>query len=126
MKELQLKKCLKCGAIVKIINDCQCQDCSIICCHEKMKEIKANTTDAAIEKHKPNYAVVDDQIEVTVNHVMDDDHYIEWVCLLTDDREEYVYFTSQDKPKANFAKVKTGIIYSYCNKHGLWKEEIKG
>ena len=124
MKELILKKCLKCGAIVKIVKECICDDCGIICCKEPMKEIKANSVDAAIEKHKPTYTVSNDKLVVTVNHVMEDDHYIEWICLLTDNKEEYVYFKPGDEPTANFENVAKGKIYSYCNKHSLWVTDI--
>jgi len=123
MKELVIKKCQKCGATVKVIEDCHCNDCGINCCNEPMKALKTNSTDGAIEKHKPEYTIKDDKLIVNVNHVMDSDHYIEWLCLLTDDREEYVYL--KDEPKATFDKVTNGKIYAYCNKHGLWVTEIK-
>lgn len=125
MRELVLKKCLKCGALVKVIKDCDCGDCGIKCCGEVMREVKANSTDAAIEKHKPTYTVTKDKLVVNVAHVMEDDHYIEWICLLTDNKEEYVYLLPNDKPEVVFDKVKQGTIYAYCNKHGLWETDIK-
>ncbi len=125
MKELVIKKCLKCGAIVKVIEDCHCKDCGINCCGEPMKEIKVNSSDGAVEKHKPTYTIKEDKLIVTVNHVMEDEHYIEWICLLAGDKEEYVHFKAGDTAKATFEKVKKGKIYSYCNKHGLWVTEIE-
>ena len=125
MRELILKKCNDCGAIIKIIKDCECNDCGITCCGKPMKEIRTNNVDASIEKHKPTYEYNGDLLEVTVNHVMDNDHYIEWICLLTDTTEEYVYFKPGDTPKASFKKVESGKIYSYCNLHGLWVTDIK-
>lgn len=125
MKELIIKKCLKCGAIVKVLKDCECPDCGINCCGEAMKELKTNSTDGAIEKHKPTYTVDNNKLIVNVAHVMEEDHYIEWICLVTDNKEEYVYFKPNDNPTATFDKVSKGTIYSYCNKHGLWKTEIE-
>ena len=125
MKELVIKKCLKCGATIKTIKDCECNDCGIKCCGESMKEMKANSADAAVEKHKPTYTIENDKLIVTVNHVMEEDHYIEWICLVTDDREEYAYFTYEDTPSIIFDKAYSGKIYSYCNKHGLWVTDIK-
>ena len=122
MKELVIKKCLKCNATIKVIKDCTCDNCGIKCCGEPMKEIRVNSTDGAIEKHKPTYTIQDDKIIATVNHVMD---YIEWLCLLTDNKEEYVYLNPGDEPKTIFDKVSTGKIYSYCNKHGLWVTDIE-
>ncbi len=122
--ELVIKKCNKCGALVKIINDCNCDGCGIKCCGEEMKVMKPNSTDASFEKHLPTYEIVSDKLEVTVNHVMDDDHYIEWVCLVNKDREEFVYFKPGSSAKATFEN-KKGILYAYCNKHGLWEKEVK-
>lgn len=123
MKELILKRCNRCGALIKVINDCNCNNCGIICCDEKMQEIVPNSVDASYEKHIPSYELKDDKIIVKVNHVMDDDHFIEWICFINDKTEEYVYFKSGEKATAVFEKSK-GILYSYCNKHGLWKKEI--
>ena len=125
MKELVIKKCLKCGALVKVIADCHCDNCGINCCGEPMKKLITNSTDGAIEKHKPEYTIENNELTVTVNHVMDEDHYIEWICLLTDTKEEYIYLNPKDAPKVKFNNVKTGKIYSYCNKHGLWVTDIK-
>lgn len=123
MKELIIKKCPKCGATIKVIKDCTCNDCGINCCGEQMSEVKANSADASIEKHKPIYTIENDKLVVTVNHVMDEDHFIEWVCLVANNKEEYVYL--KDEPKAIFDKVTSGKIYSYCNRHGLWITDIE-
>lgn len=124
MRELLLKKCPKCGALVKTIKDCNCKDCGIMCCNEIMKPVKSNIVDAAIEKHKPQVLIKDNKLIAEVNHVMEEDHYIEWICLLTDEKEEYVYFKPGDTPTAIFDKADKGIVYSYCNKHELWQTEI--
>ncbi len=124
MKELVIKKCFKCGALVKVLEDCNCDDCGIKCCGEAMKTIKTNSVDASVEKHKPTYELVGDKLIVNVDHVMDEEHYIEWICLLTDSKEEYIYFMPGDKPTASFGKAASGKIYAYCNKHGLWETEI--
>ena len=123
--DLSIRKCLMCGATVKVINDCNCGSCGITCCGTSMKELKANTSDGIVEKHKPTYVVDGDKLIVTVNHVMDDDHYIEWICLVTSSKEEYRYLKPGMEAKVIFDNFLTGKIYSYCNKHGLWMEEIK-
>ena len=38
-----IKKCLKCGAMVEVIDDCTCENCGIRCCGEPMVEVKANS-----------------------------------------------------------------------------------
>ena len=118
MRELILKKCNKCGSIIKVIKNGE-----IKCCGD-MIEIKPNSVDAAFEKHVPVYTVEKDKLLVQVNHVMELDHYIEWIAFITDNSEEYVFFKPGDTPIANF-KNRKGILYSYCNKHMLWMNEVK-
>lgn len=69
--ELVIKRCKSCGATVKVIEDCTCEGCGIICCNEPMEVLKPNSVDAVVEKHVPNYEKVEDEIFVTVNHVME-------------------------------------------------------
>ena len=94
---------------------------------EGMKELAANTTDAAFEKHVPAVEV-GEEIVVRVGevaHPMIDVHYIEWVALVTEERGLEVKFLKPgDAPVASFPKAKGGAAYAYCNLHGLWKKEF--
>ena len=85
--ELIIKKCKSCGATVKVINDCNCNGCGIVCCGEPMEKLVPNSVDAAVEKHVPTYEKVGDEIIVTVNHVMEEEHFIEWVCMVEENKE---------------------------------------
>ena len=116
-----LIRCNKCGKILNVIKNSSSET---ICCGEPMVEIKANSVDAAFEKHVPNYEVNGDKIIVRVNHVMDEDHYIEWVAMNSKDRFEKVMFKPGDEPVAEFAYIPGSTIYSYCNKHSLWQKDV--
>ncbi len=120
-KELILKKCNKCDTLIKIIK----KDTSIICCEEEMHIVKPNSVDASFEKHIPTYTVSGNKITVCVNHVMDIDHYIEFITMITDNKEETYYFNPNDKLEVQFEYIKGSKLYSYCNKHGLWVCEVK-
>lgn len=123
-KELVIRKCKHCGAVVKVLEECNCQ-CGFVCCGEKMDVLVPNSVDAAVEKHVPNYEVKDGKIFVTVNHVMDDDHYIEWISIVFDDKEVTTYFNPGEEPTAHCKYVPGSTIYAYCNKHGLWKKDVE-
>lgn len=124
MRELVIRKCNHCKAVVKVLEDCNCK-CGIVCCGEEMKLVKANETDGAKEKHIPSYEVKDDEIIVEVNHVMDEDHYIEWIAAISENDEYIKYLKPGMKPKAKFKYQPGMILYSYCNKHLLWKKEVE-
>ena len=121
---MKIRKCYKCGALVKVFHDCPSDECGIICCNEKMSLLKANTADAAAEKHVPEYEIVGDKIIARVNHVMEEDHYIEWIAYSYDHKEIFAYLKPGEKAEVEFEYVKGAVIYSYCNKHGLWSKEI--
>lgn len=116
-----IKKCLKCGNIVKSFKE----DARIRCCDNEMKNIIPNSVDASMEKHVPNYKVVEDEIFVTVNHPMDKEHYIEWVALVSDNQEYITYLYPEQNAECRFKYIPGSTIYSYCNKHELWKNDVK-
>ena len=123
-KELLIKKCLKCGALVKVLEDCHCEGCGIKCCGEEMKALVPNSVDAAVEKHVPTYEVKDGKIFAKVNHVMEEEHFIEWISIVFDDKEVTKYFKPGDEPTLHCKYVPGATIYAYCNKHGLWKKDV--
>ena len=114
------KKCLKCGELVYVLKD----KCTLMCCNEEMVEVIPNSVDTAIEKHVPEYVIDGDKIIVTVNHVMEEDHFIEWIAI-ENDKEFFIRKLSpKDEPKVIFDYIPDATIYSYCNKHSLWAKEI--
>ncbi|NMA50539.1 MAG: desulfoferrodoxin Dfx [Mollicutes bacterium] len=121
---MKLKKCFKCGLLLKEMGECSLKNCDVICCNEKMKNLKANTTEASFEKHIPNYEIVGDSIIVTVDHVMEEDHFIEWIACSHENKENFVYLNPGEKAEAEFEYAKGTVIYAYCNKHYLWSAEI--
>lgn len=100
--ELKIKKCDSCGALVKVIEDCNCDNCGIQCCGKEMRLLKPNSVDAAVEKHVPQYEKVEDEIFVTVNHVMEKEHFIEWICLVADNKEYMVKLYPEQNAEVRF------------------------
>ena len=72
----------------------------------------------------PTYERMDDKVKVVVNHVMDDDHYIEWICLEGNDTEITVKLKPGQKAEVMFPYINSATLYAYCNKHGLWENKI--
>ena len=123
--ELIIKKCNSCGAMVKVLEDCTCNNCGIKCCEENMQVMIPNSVDTAIEKHIPTYKIIDNEIVVKVNHVMEKEHYIEWITLVKENREYTVKLYPEQNAECKFPYLKESTLYAYCNKHGLWKAEVE-
>lgn len=88
------------------------------------KEIVANSVDAAVEKHVPQYEIKGDRVNISVNHVMEEDHYIEWIMVEYENFDMTKYFKPGDKAEFEAEYVAGMKLYAYCNKHGLWMKEI--
>ena len=121
-------KCPKCGSVVAKLNP---QGCAPSCCGETMLELKAGTTDAATEKHVPVVAEKDGKVFVQVGeviHPMLENHFIEWIYLLTDKGGTFHFLKPGDEPKTVFALLEDEVpleVYEYCNLHGLWKADLE-
>lgn len=122
--DLTIKRCSKCGAMVQVMKDCTCDNCGIKCCGEQMQTLVPNTVDCAVEKHKPVVKKVDNQVLVTVNHVMENDHYIEWIAMVSDEKMGKKILKPNQEAIVTFPYIKGSKIYAYCNKHGLWETDV--
>lgn len=121
---MEIKKCNKCGAMVEVLKDCTCDDCGIKCCGEQMTALSQNQKEFAFEKHMPEIEIVGNYITVKVNHVMEQEHYIEWVAIESDKVFGKKKFLPNEKPVAVFPYIKGSVVYAYCNKHGLWSKAV--
>lgn len=122
-------RCSKCGNLIGLIHD---GGGPLVCCGQPMEELKANTTDAAQEKHVPvaEYDAGTSVLTVAVGsaaHPMTPEHFIEWIHVQTKLGGLMRQLTPEDKPEAVF-KVADGdapvCVFAYCNLHGLWKTDI--
>ena len=96
---------------------------------ENLKSLKANTTDAAVEKHVPVVSVENGMVKVQVGsnpHPMLPEHFIEWVYVQTENGGQRKVLKPGDEPHVTFSlgDDKAVAVYAYCNLHGLWKTEI--
>ena len=114
-KELVIKRCSKCQSLVEVIKDCTSDNCSITCCGEEMIELAPNSVDASFEKHVPNYEAIDNHIIVKVNHVMEEDHFIEWIAMLANNKIIKKFLLPNEEASVIFPYVKGSKIYYCCS-----------
>ena len=118
--------CEHCGNIVGMIHDA---GVPLMCCGQKMKQLKPGTVEASVEKHLPVVKVEGDIVHVSVgsiNHPMTEEHSITWVYLQTDRGGQRKCLAFGTDPVVSFALCdeKPVSVYAYCNLHGLWKTDI--
>ncbi|MCR5612819.1 desulfoferrodoxin family protein [Treponema sp.] len=121
--EMKFYKCPVCGKVIAVLND---TGVPTICCGQEMVELRAGTTDAAVEKHVPVITTRDNLIEVTVGsviHPMEEKHYIMWIALVTEQGTYVKHLEPGQEPKVAFSVVPGNHVkkaLAYCNLHGLW------
>ncbi|MCP4703672.1 MAG: desulfoferrodoxin [candidate division Zixibacteria bacterium] len=118
----EIYKCDKCGLIVDTVRGAEGH---LVCCGLDMRLLKEGEIDAATEKHVPVIEKVDGGVKVTVgsvNHPMEEDHFIEWIEIILDGKVFRQFLKADDKPEV-FFKIDGDNITAraYCNLHGLWK-----
>ena len=116
--------CETCGNIIAMVKP---SGVPVVCCGKPMKQIVANTTDAAQEKHVPVWTKEGNLVKVQVGstaHPMIAAHYIEWVSLQTKAGNQRKALSPDTAPEVVFALTdgdEVEAVYAYCNLHGLWK-----
>lgn len=124
---MKVYKCSQCGNIINMIS---ASGVPVMCCGKKMDELVPNTVDASGEKHLPVVDATESRVDVavgSVEHPMTEEHYIEWICLETEQGTQCKNLKPGDVPSASFVLngEKPLAVYAYCNLHGLWKTEIE-
>ena len=94
-----------------------------------MEELIPGAVEASGEKHIPAVSVENGVVSVnvgSVNHPMEDVHWIEWVQLVTEKGIQRRYLNPGEAPNVKFylGDDKAVAVYAYCNLHGLWKSEL--
>lgn len=126
MKNVKFYVCPHCRNIAEMVYD---TDIALYCCGDKMNEMIPNTVEASQEKHLPDVKVSGNIVEVnvgSVDHPMEQVHWIEWVQLVTDRGSQRKFLKPGGAPAVRFLldDEKPLAVYAYCNLHGLWKTEL--
>ncbi len=121
-KRDEIYLCELCGNIVEVIEP----NGKLVCCGQPMVLQEGKTEDSSTEKHVPFIIQEGDKVTVKVgqntDHPMTEDHYIQWIELLADDKVYRQFLNPGDKPEVVFnIKADNLSAREYCNKHGLWK-----
>lgn len=119
--------CKHCGNVITRLTS---SGAPISCCGEEMQLLEAGVVEAAHEKHIPVVAAEDGLVRVSVGsvvHPMTQEHFIQWVALVTE-RSAYLHWLQPgEAPEAVFSLAPgetVQSVYAYCNLHGLWQAAL--
>jgi len=121
--EFRLYKCSHCGNIAFKVVD---SGVPMVCCGEKMGEMKANVTDGAVEKHVPVLTQNGKDVSVVVGsvmHPMQEEHYIPIIAAVNENTAVIKCPKPGEEPVLNTQLEGKVTAYEWCNLHGFWKGE---
>ena len=120
-EKMQVYKCEKCGNIVKVLHKGAGE---LVCCGVPMKLMEEQTADQSKEKHVPVLKKTEKGYKVIVGsteHPMLENHFIEWIEVITETGACRKFLNPGEKPEADFAGIENiKKVREYCNVHGLW------
>lgn len=119
--------CAHCGNLVGMIHSA---GVPIFCCKEPMKQLDANASESAGEKHLPVVKISGNKVTVEVGeafHPMTKEHSIRWIYLQTQKGGQRKGLLPGEAPRAVFSLEDDEPVaaFAYCNLHGLWKTEVE-
>lgn len=119
INNLIIKKCLECGSTIRVLNDGD----NISCCNKEMTLLNPNYEENNL--HVPNLVKKDRLLYITMDHVMEEDHYITNIYIMRDNEVIEYNFKPEDEIAFAFPYSDDLKVYALCNKHGLWEGVIK-
>ena len=93
----------------------------ISCCGITLPPLEAEESD---DDHAVTIEKVEDERYITFSHPMTKQHYISFAAYVTSDRIQMVKFYPEGDAQTRFQPRGFGMLYWYCNHHGLFKKKV--
>lgn len=116
MKKVQFYICPVCGNILTAIGEG-----NFSCCGVTLLKQEAEAVD---EHHLVTVETIDNEYSITMQHPMSKEHYVSFIAYVTSGTVEIVKLYPEQEVFVRFRKKGHGILYAYCNRHGLYRKII--
>lgn len=116
MKKIQFYVCPVCGNVITALGEG-----SFSCCGVALPKQEAESAD---ENHMISVETIDDEYCVTMKHPMNKKHSLSFLAYVTSGSAEVIKLYPEQEITVRFRKKGHGILYAYCNRHGLFRKII--
>ncbi len=116
MKKAKFYVCPVCGNVIAATGEG-----SYSCCGIHLPDLEPEIMD---EEHQIVVEDIDNEYSISMHHSMEKKHYISFIAYVTSGTVEMVKLYPEQDISVRFRKKGHGILYAYCNKHGLYKKII--
>ena len=96
-------------------------DAMISCCGIQLPALETEEPDPA---HGLEVERAEDEIYVSASHPMSKEHFLSFIAYMTPDRCETCVLYPEGNAEARFFYRGVGWIYTYCNRHGLYRYRL--
>ena len=86
--------------------------------------LPAQEAEEADDDHPLTIENVEDEHFITIRHPMTKQHYISFVAYVTTDRLQMVKLYPEGDAQTRLQLRGAGILYYYCNRHGLFRKKL--
>ena len=93
----------------------------VSCCGITLPALEAEEMD---DDHTVSIEKVEDEHFITVHHPMTKQHFISFLAFVTSDRIQTVKLYPEGNAEARLQLRGRGILYYYCNRHGLFQKKL--
>ena len=108
--------CPICGNVIHCSGDTV-----ISCCGATLPALEAEEAD---DDHSVLIENVEDEHFITIEHPMTKQHFISFIAYVTTDRLQLVKLYPEGNSQTRMQIRGRGYLYSYCNRHGLYRQKI--
>ena len=112
----KLYVCPICGNVIHCLGNAV-----VSCCGVTLPALEAENAD---DDHSITIEDVEDEHFLTIRHPMTKSHYISFIAYVTSDRFQMVKFYPEGNAQTRLPLRGRGILYYYCNQHGLYKKQL--
>ncbi|MCQ2433625.1 MAG: helix-turn-helix domain-containing protein [Oscillospiraceae bacterium] len=109
--------CPNCGNILFSMGECV-----MTCCGMTLPPLEVE--DEAETDHALQIERVEDDYYVTAAHPMEKSHFLSFLAFVTDDNIQLTKLYPEGAAQARFPLRRDGLLYAYCNRHGLIRLRI--
>ena len=117
MRKMQFYICPVCGNIVTSLGKG-----TFSCCGIPLLE---QTGEPCSEDHEICVETVDHEYYISMSHPMDKKHYISFFAYVTSGSMDLVKLYPEQSIEVRFRKKGGGVLYAFCNRHGMFRKIIK-
>ncbi len=112
----KLYVCPICGNTVNSMGDVLISCCGVTLPALDIEEIN--------DEHEIVAEKIDNEVYIKINHPMEKNHYISFIAYVNSSKFEMIKLYPEGNAEARFFIRGGGMIYYYCNKHGLFRRKI--